>query len=130
VKLALFTVSLEVGGAERVLVTLANRFAALGHTVQVVLMKPQGELRKELCPEVRIVDLNTYRAVRTILPLARYLRRERPDALLSTLSQPNLVAIVARRLARVPTRLSCVKPARPPASSAWRSSRKTASCPR
>jgi len=30
VKLALFTVSLEVGGAERVLVTLANRFAALG----------------------------------------------------------------------------------------------------
>ena len=104
-KIALFTVSLEVGGAERVLVTLANRFAVLGHTVQVVLMKPLGELRKELCPEVRIVDLNTYRAVRTVLPLVRYLRRERPDALLSTLSQPNLVAILARRLARVPTRV-------------------------
>jgi Glycosyltransferase len=105
VRIALFTVSLEVGGAERVLTTLANRFAARGHTVQMALMKPQGELRKELCPEVRRVDLKTYRAMRTILPLARYLRRERPDALLSTLSQPNLVAIVARRLARVPTRV-------------------------
>ena len=104
-KLALFTVSLAVGGAERVLTTLANRFATRGHLIQMVLMKPQGELRRELCPEVRIVDLNTYRAIRTVLPLARYLRRERPDALLSTLSQPNLVAILARRLARVPTRL-------------------------
>lgn len=104
-KIALFTVSLEVGGAERVLVTLANRFAALGHTVEVVLMKPEGELRSELCPEARIVDLNTYRALRTVVPLARYLRRARPNALLSTLSQPNLVAILARRLARVPTRI-------------------------
>ena len=104
-KIALFTVSLEVGGAERVLVTLANRFAALGHTVQVALMKPYGELRKELRPEAQILDLNTHRAVRTVLPLARYLRCERPDALLSTLSQPNLVAILARRLARVPTRI-------------------------
>lgn len=104
-KLALFTVSLEVGGAERVLVTLANRFAALGHTVEVVLMKPHGALRGELCSEVRLVDLNSYRAIFTIVPLARYLRRARPDALLSTLSQPNLVALLSRRLARVPTRV-------------------------
>ena len=104
-RIALFTVSLEVGGAERVLVTLANRFAECGHSVQMVLMKPEGELRKELSPAVQIVDLKTYRIWRTVLPLVRYLRRERPDALLSTLSQPNLVAILARRLARVPTRV-------------------------
>ncbi|MCS6918494.1 MAG: glycosyltransferase, partial [Fimbriimonadales bacterium] len=104
-RIALFTVSLEVGGAERVLVTLANRFVERGRAVQVLLMKPEGELRKELSPRVQVVDLNTYRIWRTVLPLTRYLRRERPDALLSTLSQPNLVAILARRLARVPTRI-------------------------
>ncbi|MDM7461981.1 MAG: glycosyltransferase [bacterium] len=104
-RIALFTVSLEVGGAERVFVTLANGFAERGRSVQVVLMKPEGALRKELSPAVRIVDLRTYRIWRTALPLARYLRRERPDALLSTLSQPNLVAILAKRLARVPTRV-------------------------
>ncbi len=104
-RIALFTVSLEVGGAERVFVTLANGFAERGHSVQVVLTKPEGALRKELSPAVRIVDLRTYRIWRTVLPLARYLRRERPDALLSTLSQPNLVAILAKRLARVPTRV-------------------------
>jgi glycosyltransferase involved in cell wall biosynthesis len=104
-RIALFTVSLEVGGAERVFATLANRFAERGHSVQMVLMKPEGALRKELSAAVRIVDLRTYRIWRTVLPLARYLRRERPDALLSTLSQPNLVAILAKRLARVPTRI-------------------------
>ncbi|GIV09328.1 MAG: glycosyl transferase [Fimbriimonadales bacterium] len=104
-RVALFTVSLEVGGAERVLVTLANRFAERGHEVQMVLMKPEGALRQELSAGVRIVDLHTYRIGRTVLPLARYLRRERPDAMLSTLSQPNLVAILARRLARAPTRI-------------------------
>lgn len=104
-RIALFTVSLEVGGAERVFVTLANGFAEHGHSVQVVLMKPEGALRKELSPTVRIVDLRTYRIWRTVLPLARYLRRERPDAMLSTLSQPNLIAILAKRLARVPTRV-------------------------
>lgn len=104
-RIALFTVSLEVGGAERVLVTLANRFAERGHDVQVVLMKPEGALRQELSHAVSRVDLRTYRTWRTVLPLARYLRRERPDVMLSTLSQPNLIAILARRLARVPTRI-------------------------
>jgi glycosyltransferase involved in cell wall biosynthesis len=104
-RIALFTVSLEVGGAERVLVTLANRFAERGHAVQMVLMKPEGALRQELSAAVQRVDLRTYRIWRTVLPLARYLRRERPDVLLSTLSQPNLIAILARRLARVPTRI-------------------------
>ncbi|MFN4032520.1 MAG: glycosyltransferase [Fimbriimonadales bacterium] len=104
-RIALFTVSLEVGGAERVFVTLANGFAARGHETQVALVKPEGALREELRPAVRIVDLRTYRIGRTVLPLARYLRRERPDAMLSTLSQPNLAALLARRLARVSTRI-------------------------
>lgn len=104
-RISFFTVSMEVGGAERVFATLANRFAMLGHAVEIVLMKPHGELRKELCPEVRLVDLKTYRILRTIIPLACYLRRTRPDALLSTLSQPNMVAIIARWLARTPTRV-------------------------
>lgn len=104
-RIGLFTVSLEVGGAERVLVTLANQFVTRGHLVHMVLMKPEGALRKELHPAVELVDLRTYRTLRTIVPLARWLRVVCPDALLSTLSQPNLCAIVARRLAGVPTRV-------------------------
>ncbi len=114
-RIGLFTVSLEVGGAERVLVTLANQFAKRGHLVHMVLMKPEGLLRKELHPAVEIVDLLTYRTLRTIVPLARWLRVVRPDALLSTLSQPNLCAIVARRLAGVATRI-VVREANTPSS--------------
>jgi glycosyltransferase involved in cell wall biosynthesis len=38
-------------------------------------------------------------------PLVRYLRAERPDALFSAMPMPNLLAVWARRLAKVPTRV-------------------------
>ncbi len=87
------------------MVTLANAFCQRGHSVQVVLAEAVGELLKELNPAVQVVDLKAGRMVRALPRLTRFLRRERPEALLSTLSQPNLVAIVARRWARVPTRV-------------------------
>jgi glycosyltransferase involved in cell wall biosynthesis len=40
-----------------------------------------------------------------MLPLARYLRRERPHAMLSALNHANIVSILARKIARVPIRL-------------------------
>ncbi len=104
-RIALFLVHLRAGGAERVMVTLANSFATRGHAVQVVLSEAEGELLKELNPTIPVVDLGARRMLRALPRLARYLRMERPDALLATLSQPNLVAILARRWARVPTRV-------------------------
>ena len=41
----------------------------------------------------------------SILPLVRYLRTEQPDVLISALDHVNVGAVVARRLARVRTRL-------------------------
>jgi len=45
------------------------------------------------------------RTLRYLPDLTRYLRRERPDALLSAITYPNLAALWARRLAGVPTRV-------------------------
>ena len=49
--------------------------------------------------------LRAPRAARYLRDLARYLQRERPAALLSAKTHPNLVALWARRLAGVPTRI-------------------------
>jgi glycosyltransferase involved in cell wall biosynthesis len=54
---------------------------------------------------VRMVDLNARRALTSVVPLVRYLRRERPGVLISGALQTNIAAAWARRLARVPTRL-------------------------
>lgn len=103
--LAIYLPSLRGGGAERVMVTLANGFASRGHRVDLVLARAEGAYLTEVAPAVRVVDLNKGRVLASLLPLARYLRRERPDAILSALNHANIVAILARKIARVPIRL-------------------------
>jgi glycosyltransferase involved in cell wall biosynthesis len=104
-RVALFMPSLAGGGAERVMVTLANAFAAHRLGVDLVLADARGALRDSVAPAVRVVDLGAGRVARSLAPLARYLRRERPRAMLSFLNHANVVAILARRLAAVPVRL-------------------------
>lgn len=104
-KIGLFVASLGGGGAERVMVTLANNFARRAYPTQLVIAYPDLTYANELVPQVQLINLNTYRMMRTIIPLARYLRAERPDALLATLTEVNMTAVVARILARVPTRV-------------------------
>jgi glycosyltransferase involved in cell wall biosynthesis len=103
--IAIYLPSLRGGGAERVMVTLANGFAARGHRVDLVLVRAEGPYLPEVADNVRIVDLDRGRVLASLVPLARYLRRERPDAMLSALNHANVIAILARKLARVPTRL-------------------------
>lgn len=104
-RIAVFLPSLHGGGAERVMVTLANGFAARGYRVDLVLAAAQGPYLQDVSPQVRIVDLAAGRVIKALWPLARYLRRERPVALLSAMNHANVVAVLAHRLARVPCRL-------------------------
>jgi glycosyltransferase involved in cell wall biosynthesis len=97
--IALFVPSLRGGGAERVMVMLANGFAERGHRVDLVLTRAEGPYLPEVSPQVRIVDLDKGRVLASLLPLARYLRRERPDTMLSALNHANVIAIIARALA-------------------------------
>lgn len=116
--IALFIAALSGGGAPRNTLTLAHAFAARGHEVHLVVVRPYGPLRSELLPCIRLVTLESRIAglpivrdirrlqVQVSIPtLARYLREERPDVLLSAASHVNLPAVWARRLARTGTRL-------------------------
>lgn len=116
--IAVFMYALTGGGAQRRTVTLANAFAACGHEVDLVVVKGNGVLDGDLAPRVRLVELHCHgrlhvlakrlggqRGIETaaaIPALARYLRRIKPDVLLSAASHVNLVAVSAIRLARVP----------------------------
>lgn len=103
-RIALFVPSLAGGGAERTMVHLARGFAARGYDVDLVLVAAKGPYLADVPRDVRIVDLHAGGVAAALPGLVRYLRRERPRGLLSTLNRPNIAAIVATRLARVATR--------------------------
>lgn len=104
-RIALFLPSLRGGGAERVMVTLANAIAGRGYPVDLVLAKAEGPYRNDVSSGVRVVDLQAGRVIKGLLPLAHYLRRERPVAMLAAQTHANTVALLARILARVATRV-------------------------
>jgi len=101
---ALFIPDLSGGGAERVMLNLANGFAERGLNVDLVLQKQSGVYLDQVDERVEIHDLEAGRALGAIGPLVHYLRHRQPDALISALGQMNLVAVLARWISttRVP----------------------------
>src|ERR1700757_3100200 len=104
-RVALFHPSLIHGGIPRVFANLARGFLEHGLAVDMVQATPDGGFRDQVPSGVRLVDLNASRALTSVGPLIRYLRRERPDAVICGAIQTNIAAVWAKRLARVPTRV-------------------------
>lgn len=104
-RVTLFIPSLNGGGAERVMVSLANGLAAKGLNVDLVLAREAGVYLSDVSREVRIVNLGVRRTLETLWPLSRYLRNERPMCLISAMNYVNVIASWALRMAGVPTRL-------------------------
>lgn len=103
--IAIYIPSLSGGGAQRVMVTLANAFAKRGYRVDLVLAIADGPYLQDVLPVVRIVDLKAHRVLASLPALVRYLRTERPHAMMSALNYVNVVTVFAHLLAKVPTRL-------------------------
>jgi len=97
--IAFFLPSVRAGGAQRVVVNLVQGIAERGLPVDVVLVNKDGAFLQELPASVRIVDLHAGRLLRSLAPLARYLRKERPRVLVSSMSHANLIALWASKLA-------------------------------
>ena len=131
--LAVFVPDLRAGGVARFAVTLTAAFAGRGHRVDLVVCGATGPFLGQTPDAVNLVELRRswlfpaqvvaaapgslpalgLHCLRTGRPLphlsrlpalARYLRRERPHALLSAKTLVNLVAVWAARLAGAPTR--------------------------
>ncbi len=104
-RIAIFIASLAGGGGERSMLNLAHGIADRGYAVDLVLARAEGPFMDEVREPVRIVDLKASRVLTSLPALVRYLRREKPAAILSVFGYVNIVALWAWRLARVRTRL-------------------------
>ncbi len=94
-KIALFIPSLRGGGAERVFVNLANEFSNRGLNVDLILTEKVGPYIQNLSREINIVDLNSKRALSSLFPLIKYIKKEEIDVLISALPHLNIITILA-----------------------------------
>ncbi len=114
--LAIFIYGLTGGGATRRTLTLAEGFATRDHRVDLVVVSAEGPLMRVVPPRVHLVNLDSgairmagrikWRRRRnqilvSVVALARYLRRERPDVLMSAANHAHMSAVWARRLSGI-----------------------------
>ena len=105
VTIAILLPDLRGGGAERVAINLANVYVDRGFSVDIVLMSAIGEFMPLVRPEIRFIDLKVKRMRSVLWPLMRYLRGNRPSVLLACMWPLTIIALLARRLAHVKTRV-------------------------
>ena len=103
--IAFYLYNLSGGGAERIIVNLMHSCIQLGVKIDLVLnTKTKSPYLSMVPPEVRILELKL--GVRKGIPkLISYLRQERPQALLSSLHFNTDIAVLAKVLSGVSTKV-------------------------
>lgn len=104
-RVAIVLPDLRGGGVERVRLSLAEQFLAEGFEVDFVLWHSGGELLADVPARCRVFALGAQRLRDGIVPAVRYLRRERPDAILAAIWPLSVATVVARALSRHRPRL-------------------------
>ncbi len=105
IKLAIYMTDFMSGGVQRMYLNLAPYFMAVGYDVSFVVHETKGALADDVPDGVKVVSLDAARARSAVLPLSRYLAAEKPDILFASLGQPNLIALLANRLAGLPSKI-------------------------
>ena len=87
------------------MVNLAHGLVTQGLNVDLVLASATGPYLQEVSGDLNIIDLQVQGVLKSVPALTAYLRRTRPEVMVSTLQYANLAALWARRLSGVPTRV-------------------------
>ena len=93
------------GGVERMVLNLCEGLVALGCRVDLLQVKAHSKHLEQLPSMVHIRKLKAEHTLTSLPALVRYLKTERPDALLAAKDRANQVAVLARKLSGVPTRV-------------------------
>ncbi len=101
--IAIFAATSGHSGVDRILINLIEQWAAWGLEIDLLQVRRHGPALAHTPAGVRCIDLGTGHVNSALPALVRYLRRERPIALLTDKDRVNRIAILARLLAGTPT---------------------------
>jgi glycosyltransferase involved in cell wall biosynthesis len=90
--------TLRTGGAEKVMIRLANGFAARGIHCSLVVLNDTGTLKADINPDVDLVSLNANRARNGIRDFRLFLRLKKPGVLIVAQTHIQIMALLAVRI--------------------------------
>ena len=99
-KIAFVLPSLRGGGAERVILNIIRGLNEKGYDIDLVLVKAVGQFLNNVPPRVRIIDLNSKRALTSLFALTNYLNTQKPAIVFPSLPHISVVTLLARLLSR------------------------------
>ncbi|WP_043114277.1 glycosyltransferase [Solimonas soli] len=103
-RVAFFLATSGHSGVDRLMKNLMPAVARRGYAVDQLKVRRHGPDIDE-APGVRVIDLGVAHTFSSLVPVLRYLHRERPFVMLSDKDKVNRTAIFARALAGADTRL-------------------------
>lgn len=104
-RIVIFLHAFAAGGAEAVLLKVANDLHRKGIDVMVVAASATGPNRRNLDDAIEVIDLGARRMALALPGLVRTLKRLKPTACLSALTHSNLALIIASKLAKSSARI-------------------------
>lgn len=105
----LYIQNLDAGGAQPVMVYLANELAARGFATTLIANNVRGVWREHVALNVAVHDLSASNFFHASLKLFAHLRKTRPPVLISALAHANVAAIAAARLSGTDTKIIAVE---------------------
>ena len=114
-RVAFLLPNLKAGGLERVGLNLLKGMRKCNVKLDLVLTSAEGEFLNDVPAEIRVIDLKTpigygiKTASKIIIPLKNYLKKEKPDIIVSHLYIYNVFAAIAKLLAISPAYLVLVE---------------------
>lgn len=93
------------GGVERMIVNLCEGFLLNGYAVNLLLARAESKHLAALPDGVNVIKLPCSHTITSLPYLIRYLKKEKPAALLTAKHRSNQLAVLAKKLAGVDTRL-------------------------
>jgi glycosyltransferase involved in cell wall biosynthesis len=104
-RLTVFLATSGHSGVDRLMRNLVGEFARRGLCVDLLRIRNHGPYFDPPGDSVAVVPLGAAHINSSLVPLVRYLRKARPRAILCDKDRVNRIALWARRIARVPTRV-------------------------
>ncbi|MCL6239220.1 glycosyltransferase [Acinetobacter sp. ANC 5033] len=98
-KYCLYIPSLGGGGAEKVIAILASHLANKKNVeIFLIVQKLDGVYWELVNENVKIVNLDQTRTLKCLIPLAKWIRNNKPDVVFSALTHVNVVTALARKI--------------------------------